>query len=257
VANTDPPTEAGTSRWHRRRAREARRSRTRFVVSFFVAVAVTTAAALWLTGVLDNHGANGHPTIAARDPVTTVPRPTTTVDTRPKCRSPLTATAPLKLWIGGDSLAGSLGPSLGNLAAATGVVAPVYDSRVSSGLSNPRFFDWPRHAAQEMARLQPEVVAFIIGTNDYVVPTSTSTSTPGTTTTTRAPLFSTTTSSTTVPIDANQPAWRVQYAAEVEQMLQILIGPGPERRTVYWIGAPILKDSRMDAGASQVSEVAR
>jgi hypothetical protein len=40
-------------------------------------------------------------------------------------------------------------------------------------------------------------------------------------------------------------------------MLQILIGPGPVRRTVYWIGAPILKDTRMDAGASQVSEVAR
>ena len=41
------------------------------------------------------------------------------------------------------------------------------------------------------------------------------------------------------------------------QMLQILIGPGPVGRTVYWIGAPILKDPRMDAGASQVSEVAR
>jgi hypothetical protein len=194
--------------------------------------------------------------VAAPDPAPTLPRTTTTVDTRPKCRSPLTEAVPLKLWIGGDSLAGSLGPSLGNTAAATGVVAPVYDSRVSSGLANPTFFDWPKHATQEMARLQPEVVAFIIGTNDYMVPPVTaSVSTRATTTTTTTLPFTTT---TTVPFDAaGQPPWRAAYAAQVERMLQILIGDGPVGRTVYWIGAPILKDPRMDAGASQVSEVAR
>jgi hypothetical protein len=255
VANTDPPTEAGTSRWHRRRERQARRSRSRFVASFLVAAIATAGGVLWLTGVLDGSGANGHPAAAAHDPATTEPHPTTTVDTRPKCRSPLTEAVPLKLWIGGDSLAGSLGPSLGNMTAATGVVAPVYDSRVSSGLANPKFFDWPKHATQEMARLQPEVVAFIIGTNDYVVPTSTSTAST-TTTTTAAPLFGTTTTTATTT-GGSQPAWRAAYAAEVEQMLQILIGPGPVGRTVYWIGAPILKDARMDAGAAQVSEVAR
>jgi len=254
----DPPTEASGSRWHRRRAREARRSRTRFVASVSAALALTLAATLWLTGVVDITSATSRPTLAARDSATTEPRTTTSdpvVVTRPKCRSPLTTTAPLKLWIGGDSLAGSLGPSLGNMAAATGVVAPVYDSRVSSGLSNPRFFDWPKHAAAEMARLQPEVVAFIIGTNDYMLPNPTSSSSSsssssgtglGTTTTTPPALGS-----------PGQPAWRAAYAAAVEQMLEILIGPGPVGRTVYWIGAPILKDTRMDAGASQVSEVAR
>jgi hypothetical protein len=266
VANTDPPTEAGTSRRHRRREREARRNRSRFVATFVVAAIATAGAALWFTGALDGSGASGHPTVAALDPVTTTPHTTTTVDTRPKCRSPLTTTAPLKLWIGGDSLAGSLGPSLGNLAAATGVVAPVYDSRVSSGLANPKFFDWPKHATQEMTRLQPEVVAFIIGTNDYVVPTPTTTGSTGSTgstgtTTTTAPGFGATTTTTTTAAAASgtgsQPAWRAAYAAEVEQMLQVLIGPGPVGRTVYWIGAPILKDTRMDAGAAQVSEVAR
>ena len=63
-------------------------------------------------------------------------------------------------------MAGSLGPSLGTIAGATGVVQPYFDSRVSSGLSSPGFFDWPEHATTEMARLDPEVVVFIIGTND-------------------------------------------------------------------------------------------
>ncbi|MBV8952031.1 MAG: hypothetical protein JOZ99_14230, partial [Actinobacteria bacterium] len=70
----------------------------------------------------------------------------------------LTPDQPLRLWIAGDSLAGSLGPSLGDMTAATGVVQPVYDSRVSSALTTPSFFDWPKHAAGEVARLQPEAV---------------------------------------------------------------------------------------------------
>ena len=82
---------------------------------------------------------------------------------------------PLRLWIAGDSLAGSLGASLGEMTAETGVVAPVYDSRVSSGLANPSFFNWPKHATTELARLRPEAVAFIIGTNDYVIVNGTST----------------------------------------------------------------------------------
>ena len=59
------------------------------------------------------------------------------------CRANLTSTEPLKLWVGGDSLAGSLGPALGTLTGATGVVQPYFHSRVSSGLSNPSFVDWP------------------------------------------------------------------------------------------------------------------
>ena len=77
-------------------------------------------------------GASGtRPSRRSRRSVTPAP----VVDTGgPACRSPLTTTDPLRLWIGGDSLAGSLGPALGTLTAATGVVAPVFDSR---GLERP------------------------------------------------------------------------------------------------------------------------
>ena len=71
------------------------------------------------------------------------------------------------VWVGGDSLAGSLGPSFGTIAGATGVVQPYFHSRVSSGLANPAFFNWPTLANKEMARLNPEIVVFIISTNDY------------------------------------------------------------------------------------------
>lgn len=138
---------------------------------------------------------------------------------------PLAADQPLKLWIAGDSLAGSLGPSLGDMTAATGVVQPVYDSRVSTGLTTPSFFDWPKHAASEIARLQPEVVVFVIGTNDANLE------------------------------PADSPTWKSDYANLVERMLSVLVGNPP--RPVYWVGAPIMKDSLLSTHVRDVNAVAQ
>src|SRR5580765_3694611 len=78
----------------------------------------------------------------------------------------LTHDNPLKLWIGGDSLAGSFGPALGQTAGATGVVKATIDYKVSSGLEDQGIRDWPEHAADTMASEDPDAVVFIIGTND-------------------------------------------------------------------------------------------
>src|SRR5688500_5887451 len=134
-------------------------------------------------------------------------------DSQRPCRSPLNPLDPLRLWIGGDSLAGSLGPSLGKLTGDTGVVQPVYLSKVSSGLSSPDFFDWPKHAGEEMFKVNPEVAVFIIGANDTGI------------------------------VTGDPAEWRPQYEQSVEQMMELLIG---EERTVYWIGAPIFNDKRSD-----------
>lgn len=168
----------------------------------------------------------------AHQPAVTLALPS--VAGRP-CRSPLTDSDPLRLWVGGDSLAGSLGPALGALAGATGVVQPYFDSRVSSGLANPGFFDWPKHAAKEMARLDPEIVVFIIGANDFLVPVAR----PGTT-------------------DAVGPApeapWKADYRARVETMLSVLAGPN---RTIIWVGPPPFKNERDNTGVQQVSDLSR
>jgi hypothetical protein len=149
---------------------------------------------------------------------------------RPLCRSPLTHDHPLRLWIGGDSLAGSLGPALGDQAARTGIVAPTFDSRPSSGLASPSFFDWPAHATAEMARLRPEVAVFIIGTNDFSFTEDTR-------------------------VDAlGVPVWRDTYARLVEQTLAILSRDG---RPVIWIGGPTLQDPGKDAGVRKINDVAR
>jgi hypothetical protein len=145
-------------------------------------------------------------------------------DASRKCRAHLTPDDPLRLWIAGDSLAGSLGPSLGARAAATGIVQPTYDARVSSGLSSPEFFDWPEHATAEMARLDPEVVVFIVGANDWKTPSS----------------------------DGD---WEDEYRTQVEELFGIL-QDGGDTRHVYWVGAPTMQERRKDEGVEQVNAIA-
>jgi hypothetical protein len=217
----DPATEpdAPTGRRHRRDERRRRRIRRVFavvagsaVLAGFVLLATDAVRFGGDTPSLANtiHASGGEAT------------PTTsTAVTAKQCRT-LSTTDPLRLWVGGDSLAGSLGPSLGTIAGGTGVVQAYFDSRVSSGLADPGFFDWPDHATTEMARIDPEVVVFIIGANDW----------------------------TTVSGDA----WKADYTQKVDSMMKTLIGPG---RTVYWVGSPILKDEKMDAAVVEVNAVAQ
>lgn len=143
----------------------------------------------------------------------------------------LTVEDPLRLWIGGDSLAGSLGPSLGETTAASGVVAPRFDSRVSSGLMSPGFFDWPKHAAEEMAKREPEAVVFIIDTNDAM-------GMPDLTTATSAP------GGTDV---------QTQYAAKVDEMMRIFIGDA--HRPVYWVATPPMKDHDLNDNVEALNGV--
>ena len=217
------------SRAEARHARHRRRRR-RLEVGALVAVlalAVGAGGALWATG----SGPFADPTettpTAGPDERPTVEREPG-LPGAPTCGRDLTTGRPLRLWIAGDSLAGSLGPALGEQTAETGVVAPVYESRVSSGLANPGFHNWPKRAATELARLDPEAVAFIIGTNDYVIVSGS-----------RNP-------------DA---AWVADYTARTEAMMKLLVGP--ERRTVYWISPPVMRSERMDAAVRQIGDLQR
>ena len=144
----------------------------------------------------------------------------------PDCRQPLTPSDPLRLWIGGDSLAGSLGPSLGAMTGATGVVQPTFHSKVSSGLASPDFYDWPKHAPEDFLKYDPEVAVFMIGTNDAKA----------------------------LPQNAaDDQQWRNEYTVRVEEMLQLLIGDG---RTVYWVGAPVVKDRAFAERVQALDDVA-
>src|SRR5262245_59360384 len=213
----DPAPGSGTPASRRERRAHRTRTRWRRVAAFTATAAIVIGVGLVATETV-RLGGTERPSLAGTVSTTEqhATPSTTTTPVRP-CRTPLTDAAPLRLWIGGDSLAGSLGPSLGAVAGQTGVVQPQFDSRVSSGLTSPGFFDWPTHAAKEMARLDPEVVVFIIGANDFAAPMN------------------------TTPDASGDPAWKATYTKLIDDMLDAL---GADHRTVVWIGSPSFKDDR-------------
>jgi hypothetical protein len=124
-----------------------------------------------------------------------------------------------------------LGPALGTIAGATGVVQPQFDSRVSSGLASPSIFDWPRHAPDQMERLDPERAVLIIGANHIIAPTSGGAGGGG-----------------------DEAPWKAEYTRLIEQMLEAL---DTGARTVVWIGSPAFKDTERDTAIRAIDDLAK
>jgi hypothetical protein len=139
---------------------------------------------------------------------------------------------PLKLWAGGDSIGGEIGPALGRIAGATGVVQTQVDYKVSSGLASNDIRDWYARGLMQMAQYTPEVVVFEIGTNDASIVNDTKNA-------------------------AGQPAWEDGYRMKVDRMMDTLIGDPAHPRTVFWLGAPPMRSDSLDHGVRELNRVMR
>jgi hypothetical protein len=125
---------------------------------------------------------------------------------------PPTADNPVTLYIAGDSDAGTIGPSLQRLANKTGVVVSVLDYKVSSGLTRPDFFDWPKHVQKKIPEVGPQIVVVTFGGND----------------------------AQPIKVDGkgyavDTPEWTTEYRRRVGEMMDYLAADG---RTLIWVGIP-------------------
>jgi hypothetical protein len=226
----DEQSQPGTDRRSRELARRASRQRRMNVVGTVLTLGIVAIVALVATDTL-RVGGNG-PTLASGK---------TTVTTKSNAKSevaklkrtlpprPLSNAAPLRLWIGGDSLSGELGFQLGPLVSKLGIVRAHVDYKVSSGLASNNVRNWPERFTQEQVQYQPEAVIFMVGAND-------------------APIVGS-------AVDASgTPTWETDYRKKVDTMMQLLVG-GPAPRTVFWIGSPTL--GNYNHGAQEIDRVMR
>lgn len=216
-----------------RSARLAQRRRRLRLLAVLVAAAVVGAGAT--VAAFANAGDSSPPEPAAddvrQDDRGELPELEQLADDEVQTR-PLSHDDPLRVWVGGDSLAGALGPALGELGAQTGIVDTTIDYKVSSGLADQGIRDWPEHAAEAVPSADPEVVVFMIGTNDASIVSSHDGDGDGV------------------------PDWEPGYRARVVQMMDLLTGDSGDR-LVLWIGAPTMRDSSRDRGVVEVNRVAR
>jgi hypothetical protein len=218
----------------REQARRDARQRRMNVVGSVLTIGVIALVALVATDTLRVGGSG--PTLASGKASATTS--TTAANAQPqvdklKLNQPpraLSNAAPLRLWVGGDSLSGELGYSIGPMLAKLGIVKAHVDYKVSSGLASNGVRDWPERFQEQEQQYQPEAVVFMVGANDASIVGSAK--------------------------DAiGAPAWEASYRAKVAKMMDLLIG-GSAQRTVFWVGSPTL-GTRYDHGASELDRVMR
>ncbi|WP_322796809.1 DUF459 domain-containing protein [Tepidiforma sp.] len=162
---------------------------------------------------------------------TPAPTATPTPDPRPKLRTP-TAADPLRVWIGGDSMAKVLGEAFLRQAAETGVIAATHDPQLSSGLTRPDFFDWPGHFNSLVQNGNYEVFIVMFGAND-----SQGIRTPD------GKIF-----------QPGEEGWTAEYRRRVAGVMDLL---GGNNRLVLWLGQPIMRSAEFSERMAALNVIYR
>jgi hypothetical protein len=136
-----------------------------------------------------------------------------------------TSTRPLKIYFGGDSMAGYPIVELNKLAAATHVMRVKADSVTSSRLCYNVPVNWPAHLTAQLRLYHPAAAVFMIGANDGGASITVNGRVYG---------FWTTT-------------WFTAFRKKVGIMMDIMLRNGVKR--IYWIGMPIMKPGHYPSSA--------
>ena len=132
-----------------------------------------------------------------------------------------TRSSPLRCWVGGDSMVQVFGQDLVNKMRKTGVMKATLDYRISTGLSRPDYFNWPKHLRYEVNQLQPDVIVIMFGANDGQD--------------VEYPMGS------GKVLQFGSQAWLKLYRKRVGEAMDIAMNGG--RTRVYWVGQPIVRST--------------
>ena len=166
-------------------------------------------------------GATATPTESASPSPSPTPTETEPAGPMGLDRGPVTASDPLQLYIGGDSMVEiQFGTALEDLAGDTGMIETVaIEFDRGSGLTRPDFVDWPAKLAGVSESMDPDVMVVYFGGND----------------------------AQPIKIDGTvyettQPEWQAEYRSRVSDLQDQLVEAGHH---VYWMGLPIPRDDSM------------
>lgn len=239
------PHEGEELRARRRRQVKARRRR-----SLIIGLVVVAVAAAALAGVVMLAGRS--PATSADEGSATLPQaspasqssaaefaspapPSASASPSPSAtRPPLdkpTTKHPLRVYFGGDSLAGLPAVLFAQRAAKTRLMKVRTDYQVSSRLTNTDPVDWPARLKAQLGAGHPDVGVFLIGIND-----------PG------MPMIAKG-DYTSYP----KKPWLEEYQRRAEKLMLIMLREGAER--VYWVGLPVMPDKVQTNQVKRLNEL--
>ena len=141
----------------------------------------------------------------------------------------VTADAPLRVFVGGDSQAEYLAQAItteSDFSLEVGV-----QHEISTSLARPDYFNWPARLAEVDEQQDPEAVVLFIGANDH--------------------------QDMAGPdgerLVEDSPEWQAEWTRRLEITLDLLKQDG---RHVYWVTQPPMRDSATDAGIERINDLA-
>ena len=167
----------------------------------------------WFEQVVKSEPA-GAPGRRATAAAVTAP-PTTVAPPVVRLRVP-TEADPLRMWVGGDSMAQVFGQSLVAKSVEHGAISATLEYRISTGLTRPDIFDWPTHLREDVLAADPEVVVIMFGANDAQSMDVAGKAEP-----------------------VRSPRWQEEYRRRVAATMDLLAG---DDRLVVWVGQPVMRD---------------
>lgn len=145
----------------------------------------------------------------------------------------LAAAAPgHSLLVAGDSLSIYLADALRPLLAGRPGTSFHAKGKISSGLARPDFFDWERAMTEAATASRPDVVCIMIATNDN----------------------QTLTRPDGKKVAFGRPGWETEYARRVRKLVELARLGNPKAR-IYWVGAPVMADARLNADVTAINAV--
>lgn len=143
----------------------------------------------------------------------------------------VSAAAPLRLFVTGDSMIEFMAPKV----YRAGGDAIEGDPRVEygTGLVRDDFFDWPANMRKQLASRGPEAVVVMMGGNDgqgFTLPGG-------------------------KVLKDGTPEWAAEYQRRATIMMRLVTDGG--KRHVYWIGMPIAKSARLAADYRLINDALR
>lgn len=129
-------------------------------------------------------------------------------------------------------MAQNTGAQVVQYAQESGVMRSTLDYHISTGLSRPDFYDWPRRLAYVARVLQPDAAVAFFGANDA-----------------QAVDFN------GRVLDSGSPAWDALYGQRVGQAMDTLLRGGATR--VYWVGLPIMGSTAFSRAVAVLDTIYR
>ena len=164
---------------------------------------------------------------------TTTTTATTTVPPEPqgyRRPDPVSAEAPLRTFVAGDSQAFYLGHRLRD-SRLSDVLEITLNQLHSTGLARPSYFNWPVHFFAVAAQFDPEVVVATLGSNDWQSMT--------------APEGQT--------LSRGSDEWRAEWRRRLGVAFDVLEAP---HRQVIWVGLPPTRSDEFREGYAVMNQIA-